>query len=54
MTIKNCPITKKPMECLEGELPEEAFCPYIEFDKLVEKTLKLCRKLVDKENRDKG
>ena len=53
MSIKTCPITKRPMECLECELPDNAFCPYIAFDKLVEKTLTFCRKLTDKEKHDK-
>jgi hypothetical protein len=43
-----CPITKDIMECKDCKLPDDAFCPYIEFDKLIEKTLKLIRGVVEK------
>ena len=42
------------MECKECGTPQDSFCPYIEFDKLIEKTLKLVREIVEKEIHEKN
>lgn len=43
-----CPITKKEFNCQNCTIKDER-CPYFEFDKCIDHTLKFIRELVDNE-----
>lgn len=49
-----CPITKKPMDCKACKVAKNDTCPYIEFDKVIEYTLKFVRELVENEKKQNG